>query len=98
MVAIVSLCKDVVEQSKIQSKQIIKEQKYCNSEFPYKKTLKTTKAASMHHKNKKLIVRKQLKNQSPNWKRFPQKNKKELARKILAEVVAEYQFMSCFLG
>ena len=46
----------------------------------------------MHHKNIKLIVRKQLKNQFPNWKRLPQKNKKELARKVLAEVVSEYDF------
>ena len=43
----------------------------------------------MHHKNIKLIVRKQLKNQFPHWKRLPQKNKKELARKVLAEVVSE---------
>jgi hypothetical protein len=46
----------------------------------------------MHHKNIKLIVRKQLKNQFPNWKRLPKKNKKELARKVLTEVVAEYDF------
>jgi hypothetical protein len=46
----------------------------------------------MHHKNIKLIVRKQLKNQFPNWKRLPKKNKKALARKVLAEVVSEYDF------
>jgi len=46
----------------------------------------------MHHKNIKLIVRKQLKNQFPNWKHLPKKNKKELARKVLAEVVDEYDF------
>ncbi len=46
----------------------------------------------MHHKNIKLIVRKQLKNQFPDWKRLPKKNKKELARKVLAEVVSEYDF------
>jgi len=46
----------------------------------------------MHHKNIKLIVRKQLKNQFPRWKRLPKKNKKELARKVLAEVVSEYDF------
>ena len=46
----------------------------------------------MHHKNIKLIVRKQLKNQFPNWKRLPKKEKKELARKVLAEVVTEYDF------
>ena len=46
----------------------------------------------MHHKNIKLIVRKQLKNQFPNWKRLSKKNKKELACKVLAEVVSEYDF------
>lgn len=46
----------------------------------------------MHHKNIKLIVRKQLKNQFPNWKRLPKTRKRELARKVLAEVVAEYDF------
>jgi hypothetical protein len=46
----------------------------------------------MHHKNIKLIVRKQLKKEFPNWKRLPKKTKKELAQKVLAEVVAEYDF------
>ncbi|HID70144.1 MAG TPA: transposase [Desulfobacterales bacterium] len=46
----------------------------------------------MHHKNIKLIVRKQLKNQFPNWKRLPKTRKRELARKVLEEVVAEYDF------
>jgi len=46
----------------------------------------------MHHKNIKLIVRKQLKKQFPNWKRLPKKTKKELARKVLVEVVGEYDF------
>jgi hypothetical protein len=46
----------------------------------------------MHHKNIKRIVRKQLKMHLPNWKRLPKKTKKELARKVLAEVVAEYDF------
>jgi len=44
----------------------------------------------MHHKNIKLTVRKQLKKQFPNWKRLPKKTKKELAKKVLAEVVSEY--------
>lgn len=44
----------------------------------------------MHHKNIKLMVRKQLKKQFPNWKRLPKKTKKEFAKKILTEVVAEY--------
>jgi hypothetical protein len=46
----------------------------------------------MHHKNIKLIVRKQLKNRFPNWKRLPKKIKKDLARGVLAEVIAEYDF------
>ena len=46
----------------------------------------------MHHKNIKLIVRKQLKNQFSNWKRLPKKRKRELAKKVLAEVVGEYDF------
>ena len=46
----------------------------------------------MHHKNIKLIVRKQLKKQFPNWKRLPKMRKRELAKKVLAEVVAEYDF------
>lgn len=46
----------------------------------------------MHHKNIKLIIRKQLKKQFPNWKRLGKKLKKGIARKVLAEVVAEYDF------
>ena len=46
----------------------------------------------MHHKNIKLSVRKQLKKQYPNWKRLGRKLKKEIARKILAEAEAEYDF------
>jgi hypothetical protein len=46
----------------------------------------------MHHKNIKLIVRKQLKNQFPSWKRLPKRDKKELARKVLAEIASEYDF------
>lgn len=46
----------------------------------------------MHHKNIKLIVRKQLKKQFPNWKRLPKKVKKELARNVLADAVGEYDF------
>jgi hypothetical protein len=46
----------------------------------------------MQHKSIKLIVRKQLKNQFPNCKRLPKKKKKELVRKVLTEVVAEYDF------
>ncbi len=46
----------------------------------------------MHHKNIKLRVRKQLKRQFPDWRRLPKKTKKELARKVLTEVVDEYDF------
>lgn len=46
----------------------------------------------MHHKNIKLIVRKQLKKQYPNWNRLSRKEKKEIAQKVLLEFVAEYDF------
>jgi hypothetical protein len=46
----------------------------------------------MHHKNIKLIIRKQLKKQFPNWNRLPKKMKKKLARQVLAEAVAGYDF------
>ena len=46
----------------------------------------------MHHKNIRLIIRKQLKRQYPNWKRLNKKTKKEIDRKVLAEVTAEYDF------
>jgi len=46
----------------------------------------------MHHKDIKLSIRKQLKRQYPNWKRLNRKTKKAIARKVLAEVSAEYDF------
>lgn len=46
----------------------------------------------MHHKNIKLAVRRQLEKQFPKWKRLPRKVKKELASKVLEEVVAGYDF------
>ena len=46
----------------------------------------------MHHKNIKLIVRKQLKKQFPNWHRLSKKTKKDVAKKVLAEVIREYDF------
>lgn len=46
----------------------------------------------MHHKNIRLIIRKQLKKEYPHWKRLNKKTKKEIARKVLAEVTAEYNF------
>jgi hypothetical protein len=54
------------------------------------KSIKTE--AFMHHKNIKLLVRKQLKKQYPNWNRLSRKIKKEIARKVLAELSAEYDF------
>lgn len=46
----------------------------------------------MHHKNIKLIIRKQLKKQYPNWNRLSRKEKKEIAQKVLVEFVADYDF------
>ena len=46
----------------------------------------------MHHKNIKLVVRKQLKKQFPNWKRLTKKAKKEIADKVLNETSSEYDF------
>ncbi|MCP3929882.1 MAG: hypothetical protein GY705_12375, partial [Bacteroidetes bacterium] len=46
----------------------------------------------MHHKNIKLIVRKQLKKKFPNWKSLNRKIKREISRKVLAEIETEYDF------
>lgn len=46
----------------------------------------------MHYKNIKIIVRKQLKKQFPQWRGLPKKEKKKLARMVLEEVTAEYDF------
>lgn len=46
----------------------------------------------MHHKNIKLSIRKQLKKQFPNWKKLAKNEKREIAKKVLAEAVAEYDF------
>ena len=46
----------------------------------------------MHHKNIKLIIRKQLKKKFPNWKRLTKKIKKQIARDVLKEACAEYDF------
>ena len=46
----------------------------------------------MHHKNIKLIVRKQLKKEFPNWKRLDRKTKRNITKKVLEEAVAEYDF------
>ncbi len=44
----------------------------------------------IHQKNIRQMVRKQLKKQFPNWKCLPKKAKKVFAKKVLAEVVSEY--------
>ncbi len=46
----------------------------------------------MHHKNIKLLVRKQLKKHYQRWNRLNRKTKKEIAAKVLGEVVADYDF------
>jgi len=46
----------------------------------------------MHHKNIRKEVIAQLKKEFPNWKRLPKKMKKELASKVLKEIVLEYDF------
>jgi len=46
----------------------------------------------MHHKDIKRTIRKQLKKQFPNWNRLQKKQKKEIAREILAETVASHDF------
>ncbi|OQY21387.1 MAG: hypothetical protein B6I37_08845, partial [Desulfobacteraceae bacterium 4572_35.2] len=43
----------------------------------------------MQHKNIKLMIRKQLKNEFPNWKRLTKKEKKELAGKVLKAIEAQ---------
>ena len=46
----------------------------------------------MHHKNIKAMIRKQLKTNYRDWKRLKKREKKEIAKKVLAEVVADYDF------
>jgi len=46
----------------------------------------------MHYKNIKRIVRKELKQKYPNWNRLNRKDKKEISRKVLAQVVSAYDF------
>ena len=48
----------------------------------------------MGHKDIKRIIKKQLKIQYPNWKRLKRKIKKDIAKKVLAEVTADYDFSS----
>jgi len=40
----------------------------------------------------KAQIRKQLKTEYPNWQRFSRKEKRQIARKILAEVSDSYDF------
>ena len=46
----------------------------------------------MNHKDIKNEVITQLKKEYPNWKSIPRKMKKEIAGKVLKEVIAEYDF------
>lgn len=46
----------------------------------------------MHEKNIKRMATKQLKQQFPNWKRLPRKQKKVLAKQVLEAIVKEYTF------
>jgi hypothetical protein len=46
----------------------------------------------MHRKDIKAHVRKQLKTEFPNWQRLTRKEKKKIARKVLAEVVDNYDY------
>ncbi|BBO86450.1 hypothetical protein DSCO28_70160 [Desulfosarcina ovata subsp. sediminis] len=44
----------------------------------------------MHHKDIKAQIRKQLKTQFPNWHRLTRKEKKEIARQVLEQVIENY--------
>ncbi|MGD9361390.1 MAG: transposase, partial [Desulfobacterales bacterium] len=46
----------------------------------------------MHHKAIKAQIRKQLKTRYPNWHRLTKNEKKAVAKKVLDEVVANYDF------
>ena len=46
----------------------------------------------MHHKNIKLIIRKQLKKQYPGWNRLKRKVKKHIIREVMAEYTSDYDF------
>jgi hypothetical protein len=47
---------------------------------------------NMKRKEIKAIAKKQLKNNYPNWKRLNKREKEEIAKKVLDEVVASYNF------
>jgi len=46
----------------------------------------------MHHKNIKAIIRKQLKTNYRGWKNLTKRKKKQIAKQVLTEVVANYDF------
>ena len=46
----------------------------------------------MHHKDIKAITRKQLKTNYRDWKRLKKREKREIAQKVLDEVLADYDF------
>ncbi len=46
----------------------------------------------MTHKDIKRKIRKQLKNNYPNWKKLNKKQKKAIAKEVLNEVVKGYDF------
>lgn len=46
----------------------------------------------MRHKNIKLIVKKQLKKDHPNWNQLTKKEKKALAKQVVKAVVEDYDF------
>ena len=52
--------------------------------------IKSTTKRLMHDKNIKRLVRKQLKQQYPNWNNLNRKIKKEILQKVLAEVAINY--------
>jgi len=46
----------------------------------------------MHHKNIKAIIRKQLETNYRGWKNLTKRKKKRIAKQVLTEVVADYDF------
>lgn len=46
----------------------------------------------MHFKDIKTQIRKQLKTRYPNWKNLNKKEKKQISKKVMDEVVASYDF------
>ncbi len=46
----------------------------------------------MTHKDIKNTVRKQLKKECPDWKRLSKKEKKAIAKKVVSEVVSDYDY------